>query len=78
MKDPLPDMPTITDLRSEPGEYLRAVSRHGRSFTITKVGKPVARLVPVDDSTVIHPDGRVQGPVPLTALMPKEVRNGGY
>lgn len=47
--EPLPSQPTMTDLREQPGEFIRAVDREGRSFTITKSGKPVARLVPAED-----------------------------
>ncbi len=38
---------TMTELRGEPGERLRDVWKEGHSFTITKAGKPVARLVPL-------------------------------
>lgn len=34
---------TVTELRSQPGEYLSAVSRCGESFLITKSGRPVAK-----------------------------------
>lgn len=44
----LPSRPTMTQLREQPGEFIRDVDREGRSFTITKAGKPVARLVPVE------------------------------
>jgi prevent-host-death family protein len=39
---------TLTLFRSQPGEYLRAVAREGKRFVLTKSGKPVALLVPVD------------------------------
>ena len=57
---------TVTQLRKQPGEYLNAVSRSGEAFLITSSGKPVARLVPVDESSVILPDGSCRGPYPLT------------
>lgn len=38
---------TMLELRKEPGELIRAVARHGESFTITKSARPVARLVPI-------------------------------
>ena len=38
---------TLTEFRKEPGERIREVHREGKSFTLTKAGKPVARLVPV-------------------------------
>jgi prevent-host-death family protein len=40
---------TMTELRKEPGERIRDVFKNGESFLITKDGKPVARLIPVDD-----------------------------
>ena len=40
---------SMTELRSHPGECVRAVVLHGASFTIMKAGKPVAKLVPIDD-----------------------------
>lgn len=39
----------MTELREQPGEYIRAVDRERRSFTITKAGRPVARLVPAEE-----------------------------
>lgn len=37
----------MSDFRKEPGERIRDVFKLGRSFLITKAGKPVAQLVPV-------------------------------
>ncbi|WP_454294968.1 type II toxin-antitoxin system Phd/YefM family antitoxin [Salana multivorans] len=37
------------DLRNRSGEILRAVAA-GESFTITNAGKPVARLIPLDEA----------------------------
>jgi prevent-host-death family protein len=61
---------TMTEFRSEPGERLRDVQRGGLSFTITKAGKPAARLVPVDDVTRIASDGTVRGELPVTFRTP--------
>ena len=62
---------TMTEFRAEPGEHVRAVHRHGSSFTITKSGRIVARLVPADDAhTVVERDGTVHGPMPLTYRRP--------
>lgn len=58
---------TMTELRSEPGERLVDIRRDGASFLLTKNGKSVAKLVPVDDVTVIERDGRICGESPLTA-----------
>lgn len=57
---------TMTQFRAEPGEYVRETQRHGRSFLITKSGKPVARLLPPSDSTVIERDGAIRGELPIT------------
>jgi len=57
---------TVTELRSQPGEYLSAVSRCGESFLITKSGRPAAKLVPVGDKTIVERDGTIRGPLPLT------------
>lgn len=57
---------TISEFRAEPGEYLRAVEQGGQSFVITKSGKPVAKLGPVDETTVIESNGRIRGELPLT------------
>ena len=68
-------MITMTEFRSEPGERVRDVSRHGASFLVTKGGKPVARLVPVSESVEVMPDGSVRGdPTLLVAVA--EVRRG--
>lgn len=50
---------TMSELRAEPGERIRDVGRDGKSFTITKSGRPVALLVPAADVTVVGRDGRV-------------------
>jgi prevent-host-death family protein len=65
---------TVSNLRAEPGEYLRAVDRNHQSFLITKSGKPVAKLVPVDDTTVIERDGTIRGELPLTMGAEKKAK----
>lgn len=56
----------LTEFRARIGEYLFAVG-HGQSFVLTRRGKELAHLVPMDDATVILPDGTVIGEMPLTA-----------
>lgn len=70
------DMKTITatDFRSAPGERLIDVRREGASFLITKSGKPIARLLPVDDAGTIERNGRIRGEAPLT--MHRELGQG--
>jgi prevent-host-death family protein len=57
---------TMTEFREQPGEYLIDVRRNGDSFLLTKNGTPVAKLMPIDDVTVIRGDGSVVGERPLT------------
>lgn len=57
---------TMMQLRKSPGEYAHLVSRHGESFLVTSSGKPVFKIVPVQDVTVIYSDGSFTGPKPLT------------
>ena len=61
---------TLTEFRSEPGERIRDVQKEGRSFLLTKAGKPAAKLVPVDDVTIVEPDGTVRGEMPVTFRTP--------
>lgn len=39
---------TLSTFREQPGEYVRDVHRLGKRYLLTKSGKPVALLVPVD------------------------------
>jgi antitoxin (DNA-binding transcriptional repressor) of toxin-antitoxin stability system len=57
---------TMMQLRSSPGEYAFRVRADGESFLVTYQGKPCFKMVPVDDKTVIRPDGTIKGPKPLT------------
>ena len=63
---------TMSELRREPGEVIRAVQRGGESFRLTKGGHPAARLVPdrdPDEGIVIMCDGTVQGDASILAGM---------
>ncbi|HEY6359044.1 MAG TPA: type II toxin-antitoxin system Phd/YefM family antitoxin [Vicinamibacterales bacterium] len=42
--EPLP----LSVFRTQPGEYVREVARNGKRYLLTKSGKPIALLVPVD------------------------------
>ena len=42
-----PEELTLSDFRKEPGEIIRAVEL-GKTFTLTKQGRPVAVLSPVE------------------------------
>lgn len=57
---------TLTEFRAEPGERIRDCQREGKSFLLTKSGKPAARLLPPDDTIVIETDGTIRGELPLT------------
>jgi prevent-host-death family protein len=47
-------------------EILDTVSRRRTSFTISKRGKPVARLVPIDESPAPVLFGRMKGTMKIT------------
>lgn len=63
---------SMTELRSAPGERLIDIRRDRASFLLTKDGKPAARLLPVDDGTIIERDGRIRGELPLTFRRPMD------
>ncbi len=65
---------TMMQFRRSPGEYIYEVRKRGRSFLLTSQGKPVARLVPVEDATIIKSDGEVIGEMPLTYRSPELLR----
>jgi prevent-host-death family protein len=68
---------TMMELRSNPGEVIDSVA-HGLTVGITKAGKEVAVLGPSDNNegTIIHRDGSIDGPIPLTFR--QNLGNGGY
>lgn len=43
-----PEPLTLSTFRTQPGEYVREVAKSGKRYLLTKGGKPVALLVPVD------------------------------
>ena len=57
---------TMTQLRSAPGEYAHRAYKHGESFIVTNQGRPVFKIVPIEDTTIIRSDGTFTGPKPLT------------
>lgn len=67
---------SMTEWRSQPGERIIDVVRDRLSFLITKAGKAVAKLTPVDDITLIDSDGRIRGETPLTTRV--NLGRGGY
>ena len=57
---------TMMDLRKRPGEYAHLVYKHNESFLVTSQGRPMFKMVPVEEVTIIRPDGSISGPKPLT------------
>lgn len=57
---------TMMQLRQSPGEYAFRVRADGESFLVTYQGKPCFKMVPVEDVTIVRPDGTFKGPKPLT------------
>lgn len=40
---------TMSEFRKQPGEVLHEVMVHRRAYVLTKLGKPAAQILPVDD-----------------------------
>jgi len=72
----VPDKITMMQLREQPGEVLRAVEHDGRTITVTKSGREIAKIVPLDGVTKINSDGSWSGPRPIT--MGRNLGTGGY
>ncbi len=56
----------MMQLRASPGEYAFRVRADGESFLVTYQGKPCFKMVPIEDVTILRPDGSIKGPKPLT------------
>jgi antitoxin (DNA-binding transcriptional repressor) of toxin-antitoxin stability system len=57
---------TIQFLRCNMGKMFHEISERKISYLLTKAGKPVAKLVPLDDTIEIMPDGEIRGERPMT------------
>ena len=60
---------TMMQFRAEPGEWIHQVYKHNETIIITKAGREVAQLCPLENG-IIHPNGRISGAVPLTYKQP--------
>ena len=45
---------TIMEFRRAPGEVFHEVHKHGETFIITKAGKPICELKPIEPSEAIR------------------------
>ena len=57
---------TMMQLRASPGEFAFRVRADGESFLVTYQGKPCFKMVPVEETSIVRPDGTIKGPKPLT------------
>lgn len=73
---------TMMELRRQPGEVMDRVS-HGMVVRVMKRSKHVATIVPASHDSgrlgsdcVVHPDGTIEGEVPLT--LRRNLGSGSY
>lgn len=57
---------TIQELRTGMGAMFHEIRCRRQSYRLTHQGKPVALLVPLDDSVEVKPDGTIIGGPILT------------
>ena len=58
---------TMMEFRAGPGEFIHQVAQHRQHFIITRNGKPMAQLIPVDAGvTTITKTGEIIGEITLT------------
>lgn len=65
---------TQRELRNESGAIMRSVE-HGESFTITRNGTPIARLIPIRRRTFVPRTEVVAAFATAPALDPAQFRN---
>lgn len=66
---------TMSEFKNSIGAVRHEIGQHGESFTLTYQGKAVARVLPVEEDTVVHSDGSVSGVMPITFRWPDLLRN---
>ncbi len=61
---------TVGFLRYNMGSMFHEIKSRKQSYLITHQGKPLAKLVPLDDTTVILSNGEIHGESILRSLPP--------
>lgn len=57
---------TIGFLRYNMGAMFHEIKSRGQAYLLTHGGKPIARLLPLNDEIEVLPDGTFKGGKPLT------------
>ena len=64
---------TMMQLRAEPGEWIHQVYKHNETIIITKAGREVCQISPIEMTHILS-NGRIKGQTPLTKNRPELLR----